>query len=150
MDLRVTIHVRYMFLYSLQNSQKLFEITYSMLNAQLTTLLYRSTNWLARSNLNIIVNTRECFRSADFGVVYIFKKYAAAVQENIFLLKYFDLYNLYVNSRSSCNIKIHKSPKKNSNVSNTGPGSCFRFARSPNWDGLASHTISWSVHLWCF
>jgi hypothetical protein len=38
----------------------------SIFNAQLTTLRYRSTDWLAGLNLNIPVNMRECFKLPDF------------------------------------------------------------------------------------
>jgi hypothetical protein len=38
----------------------------SMSNAQLSTLWYRSTNWLADLNLNIPANTRDCFMLIDF------------------------------------------------------------------------------------
>jgi hypothetical protein len=39
-----------------------------MINAQITKQLYRYTMQLADLNLNISVNTRECFRLSDFGV----------------------------------------------------------------------------------
>jgi hypothetical protein len=57
--------IRYQCHYLL-NLQKLFEIGSSNLNSQLTTLWYRSTNRLAGLNLNILVNTRECFKLTDF------------------------------------------------------------------------------------
>jgi hypothetical protein len=58
--------IRYKCPYYLLNLQKLFEMRSSVFSAQLTTLWYRSTNRLAGLNLNIPVNTKECFRLTDF------------------------------------------------------------------------------------
>jgi hypothetical protein len=54
------------FLYYWTNLQKLFQMRCFMVKAQLTTLWYRSTNWLVALNLNVPVNVTECFTLADF------------------------------------------------------------------------------------
>jgi hypothetical protein len=46
--------------------KKLFEMRSSTINAHLTTLWHRPTTWLAGLNVNILVNTKECFRLTDF------------------------------------------------------------------------------------
>jgi hypothetical protein len=60
------IKIHYKFLYYLLNLQKLFEMRSFMFNAQLITPWYRSTNWLIGLNLNISIDTRECFRLIDY------------------------------------------------------------------------------------
>jgi ABC-type arginine/histidine transport system permease subunit len=55
------------------NLQTFFEMSSSVFKAQLTTLWYPSTNWLAGINLNIPFNAKEYFRLAYFRVtIYIY------------------------------------------------------------------------------
>jgi hypothetical protein len=52
---------------------------YSMFNAQLTRMWYRSANWLEGINLNITVNTREYFRLTYFWASLCKTKISASI-----------------------------------------------------------------------
>jgi hypothetical protein len=56
----------------------------NLFSAQLTSLWYRATNWLAGLNLNISVNTREYFTLADFRATLHTNITAATMKIHIF------------------------------------------------------------------
>jgi hypothetical protein len=62
---------------------ELFGIRPFMLNAQLTTLLYRSTIWLTDLNLNSPVNMRECFMLNYFWGTLHIAFYMSTLLQNV-------------------------------------------------------------------